>query len=151
MPRTNLYLAYANTVIKEQTFFLKKLPVRSGVHNEISSSAVVCALIPPWAPAPRQQGDVKQLPGTQAGTQHIPQLQGALPCTENVSEFLLGHLRQGKYVGCQAVLQHTVPPCSPKQNTATQNLKVPTLRQAPQWQRCYLLCRVPAVSKKKKK
>lgn len=55
------------TVIKEQTFFLKKLPVRSGVHNEISLS------------------DVKQLPGTQAGTQHTPSSREVAKCSSTSS------------------------------------------------------------------
>ena len=49
------------TLIKDQTFILKELSVTPRIHNQISTSAAVCALTPLQAFTPRQQGGIKLL------------------------------------------------------------------------------------------
>lgn len=90
------------TLIEDQTFILKELPVTPRIHNQISTSAAVCAPTSLEAFTPRQQGGIKLPLCIWAGKQHILQLQGALSFTGNIFKFLLGHLRQGKYSGHRA-------------------------------------------------
>lgn len=115
------------TLIKDQTFILRELPVTTGIYTQISASTAVSAPAPPPSFYSKTQCDIKPLLCIIAGKWHILQLQGAPAFLENVLKFLLGHLRQGKYWGywargtAERCLQIELPSWFPAPQTSLQS------------------------------
>lgn len=87
------------TLITDQTFILKKLSATPRIHNQISTSAVACALTPPAGIYSRTAGWHRAAASYLGWQGAHPPAPGALSFTQRISKFLLGHLREGKYLG----------------------------------------------------
>lgn len=124
------------TLFKDQRFVLKAPAVMPRIHNQICTSAAVCAPTP-----------LSLLHQSRVALSccFAPQLASGTSSTENLSKLLLGHLRQGKRSGGSAsqrimfsehlqrefCMQVSCSrsacgnlPWSPSLNLATQNLSV---------------------------